>query len=93
MNEPRDRKTHWSRHAELPDLVSPVDAQVLAAAMRLHAAVGRVTIRDIANEIGGAPIGAVHNALYRLQRRGLVDWQPFKAGTLRPTVRIVAVAR
>lgn len=66
-------------------------AAVLVALIRLHAAHGRVTVRDVCAAVG-CSTSTCHHHLLRLRRDGLVTWESEQAGTLRPTVTLRAVA-
>lgn len=62
--------------------------RVLLAFLSLYADEGRVTVREIADELELSP-STVHAHLWTLRRLGLVTWTLGTRGTLRPAVRPV----
>lgn len=68
-----------------PHLLTDVQLDTLIAVAALCSKHGySPTVREIQAEVG-VPIGAVHSRLKRLQRKGLIDWQPGMARTIRIT--------
>ncbi len=75
-----------------PCAISPAQTRVLLALIRCYQRDGRATCRSVAEEAGLASVGSVYrHHLPSLRRRGLVAWEPNRAGTLRPLVAPVAV--
>lgn len=77
--------------AELPGVMQPTRAAVLAAVIHTHAAHGRVTVRDISRAVC-CSLSTCHDHLLRLRRDGLVAWEPERQGTLRPLITPEAIA-
>ncbi len=48
---------------------------------------GARTVEDVNRLCGWQSRGGTHSVLVRLRDRGLVTWEPNKAGTLRPLVK------
>lgn len=71
-----------------PGLVSPPQTAALVCVINRWETTGHVTVRDVAATIGRSA-STTHVHLKALKRRGLIRWEPGKAGTLRPAVRIV----
>lgn len=63
--------------------------RVLAAVLTLHARNGVVGILDVA-EVVGRRKSATWRALGQLKAAGLIDWEPHKKATLRPTCTVIS---
>ena len=63
--------------------------RVLLSLMRLHREYGRATVRAVAADCR-VNVSTVHWHLRRLRDEGLVDWEDYAQGTLRPLVEVVA---
>lgn len=69
--------------------VSPALTRVLLAVVAEHHDHGRATVRSVAAR-ADLSIRVTHQHLVRLRRRELVAFEDGRAGTLRPTVQVVA---
>lgn len=72
-----------------PDVLSPVEAAVMAALLHVYDRAGRATIREVADAAHRSQSVTFH-ALQRLEARGLVATSP--RGGLRPLVAIGTLA-
>lgn len=72
--------TRWD-----PDRLGDSATRVLVAVVCLR----RPSVADVARHVGLSK-ASTYDHLLRLRRRGLVTWDPRGAGTLRPTVAVVA---
>lgn len=72
------------------DGFGPNSTAILGAVYCIHAKNGRVTVREVAKDVGRS-LDYTHKVLRRLKAAGLVTWEPGTAGTLRPLVEIVGV--
>lgn len=70
--------------------ITPARLRVLTALIAVWDRDGRATVKSVADEVGRG-LSATWVQLVHLRRAGLAQWQDGHAGTLRPTVRIVAV--
>lgn len=70
--------------------MTPARLRVLHALIAVWERDGRATVRSVADEAGRS-LSVTWTHLLRLRLAGLADWWPDHEGTLRPTVRIVAV--
>lgn len=46
--------------------------------------------REIVDAAGFESVGGVHHYLIEAKQMGLVDYEPYKANTVRPTLEVVA---
>lgn len=67
------------------DVICPAATDVLLALMRLHHKQGWASVRTVGQVVGMSGSTAFHH-LRVLREFGLVDWEPARAGTLRPLV-------
>lgn len=67
--------------------LTTTEITVLVALIRVHAANGRATIREVTDVAGLASPSQTHHVLRRLRQADLVAWENGRAGTLRPLVQ------
>lgn len=67
--------------------LTTTEITVLVALIRVHAANGRATIREVTDAAGLGSTGHTHHVLRRLRDADLVAWENGRAGTLRPLVQ------
>lgn len=73
------------------EAMQPTRAAVLVALLSIFAESGRVTVREISDEVD-ISTSTCHAHLLVLRRDGLIAWEPGRDGTLRPLVRAEALA-
>lgn len=71
------------------DAVPQGRTRVYLALVRRHEAGQRTVIDDLAADVGVCRT-TVYRHLLALRDDGLVTWEPDRAGTMRPTLRVVA---
>lgn len=72
------------------DVLPSSQAAVLAAVIILHESTTMpLTVRDVGAFCGLRSPATTHAHLVALRRRGLVEWDDMKVGTLRPAVAVI----
>lgn len=67
--------------------ITPGRTGVLLALLRVYERDGRATVQSVVDEAGLSSVGGTYqHHLVPLRDAGLVDWEPNRAGTLRPLV-------
>lgn len=72
------------------DMISPATTRILVALLAEYETVGRVTVDTVAARAGRSR-STTYKHLWWLRNLALVEWEDGTRGTLRPTVRRLAV--
>lgn len=69
-------------------MIGDATTRTLLALLAVYERDGRATVRSVA-AAAGRSVGVTHGHLCRLRDAELVEWEPFRYGTLRPLVGVV----